>query len=108
MFGLGVPPSSARRPAWMEDAACIEHPEVEFIPPARSSEDHARAAKAICSRCLCRDECLAYALADPTLLGVWGGTSTAERREMRRRRAACATSLQSTPSVRHLLRVGTA
>ena len=88
MYGLGVPPSSARRPAWMADAACIEHPEVEFIPPSTSSEDHATRARAVCGRCLCRAECLAYALADPTLLGVWGGTSTAERRAMRRRSAA--------------------
>lgn len=77
-----------KRPAWMADAACIEHPEVEFIPPSTSSEDHATRARAVCGRCLCRAECLAYALADPTLLGVWGGTSTAERRAMRRRSAA--------------------
>lgn len=88
MFGLGVPPSSARRPSWMDDAACLEYPELEFIPPSTRSEDHATRARAVCGRCLCRAECLDYALADPTLLGVWGGTSTAERRALRRHRAA--------------------
>lgn len=37
---------------------------------------------------LCRDKCLAYALADPTLSGIWAGTTTAECRELRRRKAA--------------------
>ena len=88
MYGLGVPPSSARRPAWMADAACLEHPEVEFIPANPSTEQNADEARAICARCLCREECLAYALADPGLLGIWGGTTTAERRTMRRQQAA--------------------
>lgn len=39
MFGLGVPSSSSGRPAWMADGACIEHPEVEFIPADQRSED---------------------------------------------------------------------
>ena len=88
MFGLGVPPSSIRRPAWMDDAACLEHPEVQFVPLNPSTEQNAHEARAICARCLCRDECLAYALADPTLLGIWAGTTTAERRQMRKRLAA--------------------
>lgn len=87
MYGLGVPPSSARRPAWMADGACIEHPEVEFIPADQRPEDKAAAARAICSRCLCRAECLSYALADD-VLGIWGGTTSAERRKLRRRSAA--------------------
>ena len=31
-----------------------------------------------------REECLAYALADKDLVGMWGGTTERERREMRR------------------------
>lgn len=76
------------RPAWMSDAACREHPEVEFIPANPSTEEHADRARAICGRCLCRAECLDYAMADPSLLGVWGGTTSAGRRELRRRAAA--------------------
>jgi hypothetical protein len=44
----------------------------------------ATAAKAVCAACVVRGECLAYALADPDLVGVWGGTSHAERRALRR------------------------
>ena len=88
MFGAGTPAPIPRRPAWMADGACIEHPGIEFIPADQRSEDKAARAKAICSRCLCRAECLAYALADDSLLGVWAGTTTAERRAMRRRAAA--------------------
>ena len=88
MYGLGVPPSSARRPAWMADGACLEHPEVQFIPMNPVTEQNADQARAICSRCLCHDECLAYALADSTLLGIWAGTTTAERKGMRRQAAA--------------------
>lgn len=73
----------------MADGACLEHPEVEFIPADQRSEDKAIAARAICGRCLCRAECLAYSLADPTLLGIWAETTTAERRDLRRRSAAC-------------------
>lgn len=88
MHGLDVPRSRARRPAWMEDGACLEHPEVQFIPLNKRTEENADEARAICSGCLCRDECLAYALSDTSLVGIWAGTTTAERRKMRRQRAA--------------------
>jgi hypothetical protein len=37
-----------------------------------------------------RQRCLDYALADSTLVGVWGGTTDRERREMRKDRLAAA------------------
>jgi WhiB family transcriptional regulator, redox-sensing transcriptional regulator len=40
-------------------------------------------ARAICSVCSVRQECLEYALADPEISGVWGGTSEWERRKLR-------------------------
>jgi WhiB family redox-sensing transcriptional regulator len=40
--------------------------------------------KAVCRRCQVREECLGYALADGTLLGVWGGTSMWEPERYRR------------------------
>jgi WhiB family redox-sensing transcriptional regulator len=64
------------RPPWMADAACAEHPELRFVS---SRGEPTEPLKAICRRCLVLDECLAYALADETLQGVWGGTSTRER-----------------------------
>jgi WhiB family redox-sensing transcriptional regulator len=64
----------------MADALCLEHPEVEFFPGRGESS---APAKALCARCLCRAECLAYALVDPDLVGVWGGTSPRERAQLR-------------------------
>lgn len=70
------------RPAWMADALCREHPGVTFF--LERGED-ARPAKAICSSCLVRDECLAYAIDQGSALhGIWGGASDRERRRMRK------------------------
>ena len=45
-------------------------------------------ALALCEDCPVRQECLRTALADSNLSGVWGGTTHAERRRIRRRRVA--------------------
>jgi WhiB family redox-sensing transcriptional regulator len=71
-----------QRPAWQADAACREHPEVNFFPTTGQS---AAPAKAICAGCLVRGECLAYAQQDSHTAGVWGGTSDNDRRALRRR-----------------------
>lgn len=65
-------------PAWYADAACREHPEVRWVG-SDNSGPKVRAAKAICAECLVQAECLATAMDDPTLVGVWGGTTTRER-----------------------------
>jgi WhiB family redox-sensing transcriptional regulator len=39
-------------------------------------------ARKVCASCPVMDECLAYALAHPGILGVWGGTSEGERRRL--------------------------
>lgn len=44
--------------------------------------------RAVCLGCPVREECLEEALADPELVGMWGGTTGAERRNMRRRWAS--------------------
>jgi WhiB family redox-sensing transcriptional regulator len=64
----------------MADAVCLEHPEVEFFPERGQSVEP---AKALCRRCLVRVECLAYAVDDPDIVGIWGGTSQRERTRMR-------------------------
>lgn len=77
----------AARPAWMADAACREHPEVEFFPTRGERTDP---AKAVCSGCLVRPACLAYATEHREAHGIWGGVSERERRRVRSaaRRAA--------------------
>jgi WhiB family redox-sensing transcriptional regulator len=57
---------------WMRDALCREHPEVSFF--VERGED-VRPAKALCSACLVRGECIAYAAAQGFEFGIWGGLS---------------------------------
>ena len=65
-------------PAWHADALCREYPQLSwFHESGRSAEK----AKALCTDCLVRTECRSYALARPTLLGIWGGLTTRERRQ---------------------------
>ncbi len=72
-------------PQWHRDALCREHPEVSFFTELGAST---APAKALCRRCLVRDECLSYALADPHLEGIWGGTGPRERARLRRTQKA--------------------
>lgn len=69
------------RPSWHRDAACLEHPEVDFFP--ERGED-SKPAKAVCDGCLVRLECLNYAIVR-RIHGVWGGLSERERNELRKR-----------------------
>ena len=69
-----------QKPVWMQSAACKGMSTDTFI------SSHTRplyAAKAVCSKCPVRVECLGYAIEDDSCVGVWGGTSTVERRSMR-------------------------
>lgn len=87
---------------WMRRAACLdEEPEV-FFPPGPSALEHINEAKAVCRTCPVIADCLRVALADPTLVGVWGGTSEAQRAEMRRKRAA--TVGQKSPAATLMVR----
>ena len=67
--------------SWMEDALCAQTDPDAFHP---GKSDTNTAAKRTCAACDVTTECLAYALADPSLEGVWGGTSVRERQAMRR------------------------
>jgi len=68
-------------PTWTEQAGCRgEDPDL-FFPSVGASSTRART---ICSTCRVRPECLAFALADSELTGVWGGTTTQERKKLRR------------------------
>jgi WhiB family redox-sensing transcriptional regulator len=63
-------------------AACRGEDPAVFFP---SVGGNAAKARAICSVCPVRPECLAYALADPESAGVWGGITERERRKLRGR-----------------------
>ncbi|HEY0817106.1 MAG TPA: WhiB family transcriptional regulator [Pseudonocardia sp.] len=72
---------------WRQRAACRdEDPELFFpvseVGPAARQAD---AAKAVCARCPVRERCLEYAVDNGLDHGIFGGTTEAERRELRRR-----------------------
>lgn len=72
---------------WRDRARCrSEDPEL-FFPVGQGAEaaEQERAAMAVCRPCPVRLECLAWALTVHEA-GVWGGTSEAERRRIRRER----------------------
>jgi WhiB family redox-sensing transcriptional regulator len=51
------------------------------------------AARAMCAKCPVASACLAEALADPSLTGVWGGTTDEERKGLRKPRSwRCGTA----------------
>ncbi|MCU1483682.1 MAG: WhiB family transcriptional regulator [Actinomycetia bacterium] len=66
------------RPAWMADASCREHPDLPWVPSRGPEQAHVPAMQAVCSGCLVRDECYAFAV-DHGEQGVWGGTSARQR-----------------------------
>ena len=71
-------------PAWMERAECRGVPTTSVFFTTQITAT----ARILCGRCPVRDECLSYALSDPTLAGCWAGTSERERRRMRQGKAA--------------------
>ncbi len=54
-------------------------PKSRQTPPSSDTT----AARAICERCLVRDECAAYGI-EHDEVGVWGGLDQRERRAMKR------------------------
>jgi WhiB family redox-sensing transcriptional regulator len=72
---------------WKLDAACRQHPRVNFFPDwddGAATDD----AIAVCAGCGVRLECLEYALRHRCTAGVWGGVSERELRHLVRRRTA--------------------
>ncbi|WP_406437844.1 WhiB family transcriptional regulator [Streptomyces sp. NBC_01613] len=73
---------------WRDQAACrTEDPDL-FFPIGTSGPAlmQTEQAKAVCGRCLVREQCLDWALEHGECLGIWGGTNENERRTLQRRR----------------------
>lgn len=68
------------RPAWMRSALCARRGQALFFVGRGGST---RPAMTLCAACVVREQCLEYALDNPELQGVWGGTSEQERRALR-------------------------
>lgn len=75
-------------PGWHDQAACRPELWADRKPPNFFASGGAvRHAKAVCNDCPVVEQCLADAIANPWLLGIWGGTSESQRLAIRRRRA---------------------
>lgn len=64
---------------WMDQAACIGEDQEMFFSTHPGPQ---MMAKQICQRCPVISECLSDALEREERLGVWGGTTPAERRRL--------------------------
>jgi len=69
---------------WLQRAACRGETEPFFS----RGKDNLAHARELCQGCVVRTECLAYALSDPELEGVWAGLTAKQRQQIRRRRVA--------------------
>lgn len=77
--------------SWQVKAACRGPQAAVFFPPSyveRKDDKLEREsrAKAICSLCSVREDCLEYALRIREPHGIWGGLTEAERRNVLARR----------------------
>ncbi|MFF9898470.1 WhiB family transcriptional regulator [Streptomyces longispororuber] len=79
--GASAPAAGPRPGTWIEEALCAQTDPEAFHP--RVGESSA-AAKRVCAVCPVRAACLAYALGQPELAGVWGGLTPLERGQLRR------------------------
>jgi WhiB family redox-sensing transcriptional regulator len=93
MSRTAAPPTAPRPDEFLvtqrHRGACTDETAALFFDDGRQSghsiKTRQEAAKAICRLCPVLLGCRAYARADPTLEGIWGGETEAERQAARRR-----------------------
>jgi WhiB family transcriptional regulator, redox-sensing transcriptional regulator len=68
------------QPAWQRYAACRGENVGTFI---RTRGGNFNAARELCRHCSVRQECFDFAMGDDELVGMWGGTTEAERQRLR-------------------------
>jgi WhiB family transcriptional regulator, redox-sensing transcriptional regulator len=88
--------------SWMSYGACREADPELFFPIAAGgpAAQQVEAAKAVCSPCAVRANCLSYAQ-EAKAEGIWGGTTLEERHAAQSRRArqrAAMTGEGATPA----------
>lgn len=76
---------AATGPDWYRDALCKATNSDEFSPTVETAASLAQIKSSFCDICPVRDRCLQFAIISGDR-GYWGGTSTAERAAMRRKR----------------------
>lgn len=83
LFHAGRPDPHER---WSE-AACLDADPELFFPISSRDLRGRTEAIALCNTCVVREACLRIALADPGIVGIWGGTDEEDRRRLRQRTA---------------------
>jgi WhiB family redox-sensing transcriptional regulator len=84
--------ATGRANDWRSASACLHADPDLFFPismTGRAVEQTAK-AKAICTGCAVRRQCLEYARAHGPFYGIWGGTTVEERQQARRREQRAA------------------
>jgi len=73
---------------WVHRARCKDEDPELFFPVGTTgpAADQTAEAKAVCMKCVVRQDCLEWAMTTGQDSGVWGGLSEDERRALRRAR----------------------
>jgi WhiB family redox-sensing transcriptional regulator len=76
---------------WQAKASCRGPQAEAFFPPSRAERKEEKLqreerAKAICSTCPVRPDCLEYAIRIHEPHGIWGGLNEVERKQLADRR----------------------
>ena len=71
---------------WVADAACGD-PFGPSMFPHEKDKDGVELAKAVCSGCPVRQQCLDEAIGNGEQYGIWGGLTAEERTSLRRKKA---------------------
>lgn len=75
--------ANADDPYFYDEPLCKNaDPEAWFDEHHESS--HRKLAISICNTCKHQTECAAYAIVRPDIVGIWGGTTTADRERIRK------------------------
>ncbi len=84
---------------WREKAICRSCDPELFFPTehTRAAAVQIEQAKSICRRCPVAHECLAWALDNGVVGGVWGGLTEDDRRRLKRARLIRAGRAASAP-----------
>lgn len=86
VVSLLLPQGDAGSGDWMSRGSCRGQNDDTHYPVPNSAQYKANLARAkrVCISCPVMDECLAWALSNDEMEGVWGGTSPRERAAMLR------------------------
>lgn len=70
---------------WIKEGACLPFSPEMFLPEP-DDKDAEKLAKIVCESCVVKSECLSYALDNRIKVGIYGGTTPKERRNINRER----------------------